>query len=468
MERSRVGKFALEEKLGTNRDGSVYRAVHVEKRVSAAIRFVPAPLIKSNPAAQQLFQRQYEVLRQLKHPNVVRLAACGFEQMEVYLVNELVDGESLADVLLHRDRLPWEMVVDYALQICAGLEAAHELGVVHEALCPEKILITNEGRVKIADVRFERREQADYRRPSQQPYERVAYLAPEQVREQPPITLKCDLYALGVIMFRMLTGRLPFDGLTVEDMLEDHVRTEPPRVSTIVMECPVWLDVLVGQLLEKQPSKRPHKARTVILALQETKKKVAEGMGVAEHAVSGISALKPEVDKKEVRKLLGRKKQRDGESGPWYESPWFLAGCLLVLIGGLVTWFVWPPNPKLMMRRADRLMATGDRYEWEKARRWYLEPLLERFSEGELVDRARKHMDTIEMDLAERRLRVNTRLGRPPRTEGERLFAEAWNYEQFGDRLTALEKYESMVALLDEEGDDRPYVKPRPSPDCRY
>ena len=359
-----------------------------------------------------------------------------------------------------RQRLPWEMVVEFALQICAGLECAHEKGVVHECLSPEKLLLDMDGHLQIADLRLNRSQQAVFRSPTKLTPASAAYLAPEQTQPG-PVSHKADLYAFGCILFEMLTGEPPCSGKTVDEVLAAQRDIAPPRVATIVFDCPVWLDVLVAQLLEKDPSKRPHGAAAVRLALQEIKRRVAEGTGVTEHAAGGISALKVGADRTNARKLLGRDEFAGEPAAPFYETTWFLAaclGCVLAVLAGGIAWAFWPLAPEKMLARADALMATNDKPQWHKAREEYLDPLLAKHPGSEFAARAQAHIDTIEMDQAETRLRLNSRFGRAPTSEGERLYADAWKFEQFGDRLTALEKYQSLVTLLQEKAIDRPYV----------
>lgn len=460
MEKSRLGPFALEERLDPDQSGSVFRAVHIQQRRSFALTRRPAPLLRNNQAAHQAWAEEFETLKALRHPHLVRCFGGGLDEMEVYLIHELVYGQSLRQLLDFRGRLPWEAVVEYALQICDGLEAAHQHGLVHGELAPDKVLVDEQDQVKLLGFRAQRMLDASYRLPRERPLDKLTYTAPEQLLDLGPASPKADLYAVGCMLFEMLTGRPVFEAETAEQMVQCQVKETPPRVAALVLDCPVWLDVLIQQLLEKDPRKRPHAAATVILALRETKRKVAQGTGVAEHAVSGLSPLKSPADKQEVRKLLGQKKPRKkgSERPPLQESSWFLAACLVLLIGAVGAWLWWPVSPSRMLQRAERLMETDDRYQWAKARKWYLDPLLEREPDGPLADRARIHIDTIEMDAAERRLRFHARLGMEPESEGERLFAEARQLEQTGDPLAALDKYVGLETLLDDSGPDRPFI----------
>lgn len=471
MDQSRVGEFLLSQRLGEDAASTVYQAIHVETRKAVALKVFPAPFA-SSPALGEEFAREWVAIKNLRHPNIVRCYGGGFEEMQSYLAYELVRGETLAALLARRGKLSWEQAVEYALQITEGLEIAHAKGIVHQSLMPDKLLVAENGQIQIADFRVDRSSQTLYHTPSKRTVARVAYLAPEQLAPEPRFSDKSDLFALGCILFEMLSGELPWSADTPEALVEKKLTTPAPRVATIVFDCPVWLDALVSQLLEVDPLKRPHGAAAVRLALVETKRHMSAGTSVAEHAASGLSPLKTQADKAEARKVLGqfdlpakeppRKERPTSDHRPLHEQPLILAAALAVLSVvaiGVLTWALWPLSEKQMIAKADLLMASSNKADWNVARSHYLEPLLKRFPNGEFAPRAQEHIDAIEMDLAETRLRTSIRFGGKPKGEGERLYLEAWNFEQAGDSISALDKYQSLTNLLDENGPDRPFVQ---------
>lgn len=461
MDQSRVGPFLLSQRLGDDAASTVYHAIHSEQRKPVALKVFPAAFA-TGPELGDEFAREWTAIKGLRHPNIVRCFGGGFEEMQSYLAYELIRGETLAAVLARRGRLSWEQVVEYALQIVAGLEAAHSHGIVHQSLMPDKLLLAENGQLQIADFRVDRSNQTLYHTPAKRTVTSVAYLAPEQLGPQPRHSPKSDLYALGCLLFEMLAGRLPFEGESPEELIEKKLQATAPHVATLVFDCPVWLDVLVSQLLETDPAKRPHGAAAVRLALYETKRRMSAGTSVAEHAVSGLSPLKMQTDKAEARKVLGYKERRPTDARPLHERPLILViglAVLAVVAVGVLTWALWPLSDKQMIAKADTLMASTNKSDWNMARDYYLKPLLARSPSGEFATRAQAHLDAIDMDQAEARLRTNTRLGGKPKSEGERLYAEALSFEQFGDRLTALDKYQSLVNLLEESGPDRPYMQ---------
>ena len=455
----RLGPFVLEEKLGAGGMGEVYRATHVETRRVVALKVLSAKAASSKRIVAR-FARELEILKALKHPNIVRCYGGSRDGSQAFLVMELVSGGSLGALVRRRGRLPWETALEYGLQICDGLAYAHEWGIVHRDLTPANLLLTEDGQVKIADFGIARVQYGRRLTATKHTLGTVSYMAPEQIRGAPPVSHRTDLYTFGCVMFEMLTGKLPFACDSTAQMLYSHLDEAPPRVSSLVMDCPIWLDHLVNQMLEKDPLKRPHDASAVAQALREVKEKVAAGAGMAAHAAAGgPSTLKvgqDKEDKAEVRKLLKGKKKKKGKKAPFYERAWFLAACLLLVVGFAV-WHFWPESESKLFARAEPLMASTDSMDRYYAQN-YCKQLLERFPDGEYAAQARQYLDKIDMEKAERVVAAALKIGGKLPSEGARLYAEAYKFEQFGDRVTALEKYESMTKLVPDNDNERPYV----------
>ncbi|HUY35520.1 MAG TPA: protein kinase [Pirellulales bacterium] len=453
----RLGPFQLEERLGAGGMGIVFRGVHIETRRQVAIKVLSEKAAASKKIVAR-FARELEILKALKHPNIVRCYGSGREGREAYLVMELVEGGSLSSLLKRRGRLSWEAVVEYALQICDGLAYAHSWGIVHRDLTPGNLLIGDDGAIKIADFGIARVQFGKRLTATKHTLGTMAYMAPEQIRGTPPVSHKTDLYTLGCVLFEMLTGRLPFQADSTAPMLYAHLETPPPRVSSIVLDCPVWLDALVSQMLEKDPANRPYDAGTVAQALREVRQKVTSGATVAGQLLkTGPSAIKLTTpDQAGARKLVGRKKRKKKKYALALEILPLVAG--LLIVAGLACWAFWPLNEAQLFAKAEQLMASELRTDRQRARTKYLDVLLEKYPEGAHAARAREMIDQVEMDDAEARVMARIRQGRKAESEAEQLFMDAWRFDQFGDRLTALEKYRGLIQLVPDTGEDRPLV----------
>lgn len=462
MSRSRLGPLALESKLGDYPSQSlVWRAVHVDQRKSVAVKVFSVPF-GGTPEGRKRLAKEWELLKRLQHPAIARCYGGGFEDSDAYLAYELIEGDTLASQLERRTRLSWDAVLDFAIPIAEALVVAHNKGVAHGAIVPDKIIVSGLAPV-LVDFRADRA-RSIYRNPRRATPLEIALQPPEVVADPTAISPHGDLYSLGAVMFLALTGRPPISGESVEEVAQNVAHEVPPKAASIALDCPVWISALVEQALAKEIGSRPYDARAFAQALAEARQRSGGLTGVAEHASSGFSSLQvtKQPEKDEARKLLGRElvdidEAVVPEATPLHEKTWFLVTALVLIAAGLA-WLVWPLSEAQMRRRAETLIAEETRSSLERAKNTYLIPMLRRFPEGEHSDWAEDQIDAIEMVQAEHALAVKLNRNLPLRHEGERLFAEAQRFEQFGDKATALDKYKSMETLLAGDPKYEPYV----------
>lgn len=457
--KSRIGPLALEAPLGSRTaSGQVFRAIHVDQRKLLAVRVFPIPL-GLTPESRQDFASQLEQLKQLKHPGIVRCYGGGFDARTAYLVYELVDGESLDAVLARRGRLAWETVLEYGQQLADALQYAHLMNWVHGRLRPEKLLLAQDGhQIKLNDFRRDATAAAIGGGPLR--LEDVLYAAPEQLEPEFVPNEKCDLYSLGAVLYTMLVGEPPLPAADIDELMAKMEHEAPPSVHSRVLDCPIWLAAIIDQLLSKDPRQRPFGAAAVQLAFKEAERRGTQGVGVLQHATSGFSPLQLKAaSRDEAEKVLGikPKKTRKRNDTPIWERPWALVVALL-LCTGLAVWLMLPPSRATLRKRAEALLASSEYDDWDTARDLYLMDILERFPDSEDAAWAREQADYVDSVEAQRRLERMARLNRTPEREIERRYIEAWRYEQFGDRVTALEMYRGILKLLSDEEADRPVV----------
>lgn len=462
MPRSRLGPLALETKLGDFPSQSlVWRAIHVEQQKAVAVKVFSVPF-GGTPESRVLLAREWEKLKRLNHPAIARCYGGGFEDNDAYLAYELIEGQTLASQLERRPRLAWDAVLDFAIPIAEALVVAHGKGICHGAIVPDKIIIAGLAPV-LVDFRVDRVHSV-YRNPRRPSALEVAMQPPEVVADPAAISPRGDLYSLGAVMFWALTGRPPISGETADEVAQNVATEQPPKAASIALDCPVWVSTLVEQALQKDSDARPHDARSFALALSEARQRSGGLTGVAEHASSGFSPLQitKQEDKDEARKLLGRavvdvSDEELPDGTPLHDKAWFLILALLVIVAGLA-WLVWPLNESQLRSRAEKLLAEETRSSLEQAKKGYLLPMLKRFPDGEHSAWAAEQVDAIEMIEAEHALAVKVKRNLPLRDEGERLYAEAQRFEQFGDKATALDKYKSMETLLGDNPKYKPFV----------
>ncbi|WP_339746430.1 protein kinase [uncultured Rubinisphaera sp.] len=256
-----VWPFELIEKIGEGGMGVVYRARYVKDDRMFAVKLIPEEI--TNPTLLARFEREIQVLKNLRHPNIVRAFGGVCEDKQRFYAMELVEGGTLWDKIQKAGYLDWQKITDYGQQMCAALAYAHDKKIVHRDIKPNNFLINKAGQVKLSDfglvsVMSEAKLTADGRTMGT-----VQYMSPEQIRGKPPLTHASDLYSLGCVFYEMLTGQPPFTGESPGQILHAHL-TEPVQpISKINRDCPASLERLVLQLLEKDIQHRPGSAMEV-------------------------------------------------------------------------------------------------------------------------------------------------------------------------------------------------------------
>lgn len=434
----------------------MFRGVHVDQKKLAAIRIFPIPL-GMTPESRQAYAEQLEQLKGLRHRGIVRCYGGGFDTRHAFLAYELVDGDSLDKVLQRRGRLSWETTLDYSKQIGEALLHAQQFAWCHGRLQPSKILISREDIVSVADWR---RDEISIMLNSPVTLEQMQMTAPE-VLEGQAASEKSDLYSLGALMYYMLTGQPPFVAADLA-ALTYHIRQTPaPSAAAIALDCPVWLNAIVEQCLSKDPTRRPFSTAAYLLALREAERRESEGVGVLQHATAGFSPLQMNIDRSEAEKLLGikhRKEDKPPREGSLWESAWVLVLGLVLAIGGIV-WLMLPPSEAKLHQKAEQYLASEKWIDWNSARDVYLSELLRRFPEGQYTEWALDKISWVDAREAERRMDRDERLGRKDNwTPAQVQYAEARNFERFGDFVSAIDKFKAIQTLFADQDEAKPIL----------
>ncbi|MFM7138541.1 MAG: serine/threonine-protein kinase, partial [Planctomycetota bacterium] len=268
MDPIRLGPYTIRGRLGRGGMGTVFEAVDDAGR-GVAVKTLSAHL-GDDPGLRGRFAAEIEALKALRHPGIVRLLAFGEEEGRPFFAMELVRGRSLEEILKSGRRFDWRETVAIAGDVARALKSAHDQGIVHRDLKPANLLFPDqpglESRVKLADFGIARLFGDSGHTQAGTVVGTAEYMAPEQAAGA-PVDARVDLYALGLVMFAMLTGRPPFRGGDVTEVLRRQRKEQPPRVSAIVPEVPEGVDGLVARLLSKDPSDRPPNALAVGRAL---------------------------------------------------------------------------------------------------------------------------------------------------------------------------------------------------------
>jgi serine/threonine protein kinase len=359
----RLGTFTIEKELGQGAMGAVYLARHEETGRRVALKLMLAGL-DSNPKAQARFEREADVLKQLRHPNVVQLVAIGKFRGRPFYAMEFIEGESLDRVLERRRRLGWQEAAEIAKQVCAALQHVHDKGILHRDLKPSNLMVTKDGKVKLTDFGIAKDLDRTALTSANYTVGTAAYMSPEQCRGEADIDHRTDLYSLGVVLFELIAGRRPFEADSPVQMLMKHLRAKPPRVREFAPDVPAELDSLIDQLLEKKRDHRPRDAKTVAQTLERILEQYREGKSLAADAVKQLTRTSSDEDKSAARAILTtreRKSSRRRWSRKQKEKLFTALGLsfMLMLIVGLVAYILWP-DPDKPLREAVALYERGE------------------------------------------------------------------------------------------------------------
>jgi serine/threonine-protein kinase len=255
-----AGRYRLIALLGRGGMGEVYRADDLTLDQPVALKFLPAG-VAADPGRLAQFHNELRIARQVSHKNVCRLYDLGEADGRRFLTMEYVDGEDLASLLRRIGRIPQDKAIDIARQLCAGLAAAHERGVLHRDLKPANVMIDGDGNVRLTDfgLAVVEGDTAASRAGTPQ------YMAPEQLRGDPP-SIRTDIYALGLVLFELFTGRRVFDAKTFPELLQLH-EAETLTPSSVVRDLDPAVERAIVRCLERDPAKRPATALSVAAAL---------------------------------------------------------------------------------------------------------------------------------------------------------------------------------------------------------
>ena len=256
-------RYRIVALLGRGGMGEVYRAEDLTLGQVIAIKFLPEALSKDGSALQR-FHSEVRIARQVSHPNICRVFDIGDADGVPFLTMEYVAGEDLSSLVRRIGRLSPDKAVEIARQVCAGLAAAHERGVIHRDLKPANVMLDEAGKVRVTDFGLAaiaaNVSGAEIRAGT------PAYMAPEQLSGK-EVTSKSDIYSLGLVIYEVLTGKRAFEATTLPELIKAREAGELTRPSTLVRDLDPVQERVILRCLEKEPSQRPSSALQVAAAL---------------------------------------------------------------------------------------------------------------------------------------------------------------------------------------------------------
>lgn len=274
-------KYELTEYIGEGAMGWVYRGVHLTLESSVAVKIMK-PQLRPDEQRAERFKREARASSRLNHPHIISVVDFGDTPSGLlYLVTEYLLGQSLGTLISSKGILPFKRIVRIIGQILSALEESHNSGVIHRDLKPDNIMVSQlrggEDFVKVLDFGIAKLRDDPSQKLTQQGqlFGTPDYMAPEQIKGQ-EITASADLYSLGIILFQMLTGQLPFQAENFFDVLKDHLYTKPPRLNDRCLDIlyPEELQLVLDRALAKDPASRFSSASAFRQALRRSSRLV--------------------------------------------------------------------------------------------------------------------------------------------------------------------------------------------------
>lgn len=248
-------RYVLKAQQGSGGMAVIYRAYDLALGRTVAIKIL-RPSLTNDPSFLTRFRNEAVAVANLSHPNIVTVHDVGNEGSTYYIVMEFVDGQDLKKIIKTEGVLSVKRSIELGIQICAGIGFAHRAGLVHADVKPQNILVTNDNRVKVTDFGIAQA------LTDTQPMQRQEvvwgsphYFAPEQARGEKPSPAS-DVYAIGIVLFEMLTGRLPYTGATQQDLALAHLKDPVPLVTQFNPSVPENLAKIVYKVMSKEPTAR--------------------------------------------------------------------------------------------------------------------------------------------------------------------------------------------------------------------
>lgn len=260
-------RYEIIEQIGTGGMSDVYKA-----KCHKLNRFVAIKVMKSEFSEDKTFVSKFRAEAQsvagFTHPNIVNVYDVGDENGIYYIVMELVEGITLKKYIEKRGRIPFKEAVSIAIQVANGLDAAHKHNIVHRDIKPQNIIISKEGKVKVTDFGIAKVASSSTIN-SSSTMGSVHYISPEQARGGYS-DARSDLYSLGITIFEMITGTVPFDGDSTVAVAVQHIQDEIPAPSTVTDDIPLSIDRIVLKLTQKKPDRRYQTAAELITDLKKS------------------------------------------------------------------------------------------------------------------------------------------------------------------------------------------------------
>ena len=263
------GRYELVKLIGSGGMANVFEARDLLENKLVAIKVLKEEYLTNDEFVRR-FRNESKVIAVLDHPNIVKVYDVNFTGAEQYIVMEYIDGITLKQYIEHQGHLRWKDSVHFVTQILRALSHAHEHGVIHRDIKSQNIMLLRDGTIKVMDFGIARFAREDIRTMDDKAIGSVHYISPEQACGEESDE-KSDIYSVGVLLYEMLTGRVPFDGETPEQIAMKHIHQRPVPISQLQPDVPTGLCEIVEKAMQKDKNLRYRSAAEMLAAIDAFK-----------------------------------------------------------------------------------------------------------------------------------------------------------------------------------------------------
>lgn len=316
-------RYELQEKVGEGGMAVVYSAL--DRRLN---RNVAVKIMRDEMAADEEFKRRFcaesQAVAMMSHPNIVAVYDVSHNDQMEYIVMELIDGITLKQYMDRRGILSWKEAVHFSKQIARALGHAHERGIIHRDIKPQNIMLLRDGTIKVADFGIASLEN-EFQEADGQAIGSIHYIAPEQARGELP-DARSDIYSLGVVMYEMVTGEVPYTGDTLGEIAVKHMNAAPKPIRELNQDLPEVLEEIIGRAMAQNLADRYQTAAELADDLEQLSRDAVSGL--VDHA-SDEEVKAPDV--KPVRSVSELSKKSFARRRRRADRVSFLSGSFLLL-----------------------------------------------------------------------------------------------------------------------------------------
>ena len=260
------GRYEIHELIGVGGMANVYRCTDTVDDREVAVKILKDEYLNNEEFIRR-FKNESKAIAMLSHPNIVKVYDVSFGDMIQYIVMEYIDGITLKEYLKQRNgALTWKEVVHFATQVLSALDHAHSKGIVHRDVKPQNIMLQADGSIKMMDFGIARFSRAQSQTVSDKAIGSVHYISPEQAKGD-HTDARTDIYSVGVMMYEMLSGRLPFDGTGAVSIAIMQISEKPKPLAEVAPNIPVGLRQITEKAMEKDPADRYQSAQEMLDAI---------------------------------------------------------------------------------------------------------------------------------------------------------------------------------------------------------